>query len=87
MALTPKQKKLLATQGYFHGAYGNKVGHENMKGSEDDPIIRYLSLKKNHNLPNRPIQSRMSENVNQKTSAKYLPTAKYVIHERKRLNV
>ena len=86
MKLTPTQRKLLATKGYFKGTYGNKIGHENMKGSDSDPMMKHLSLKKN-NLPERHLHTRLHENINRKTEKKYLPTEKYLTHEKKRLKL
>ena len=57
-----------------------------MKGSDSDPMMKHLSLKKN-NLPEHHWHTRLHESVNHKTAKKYLPTEKYLTHEKKRLKL
>ena len=57
-----------------------------MKGSDADPMMKHLELKKN-NLPEHHWHTRLHESVNHKTAKKYLPTEKYLTHEKKRLKL
>lgn len=97
--LTPNQKKLLGSQGFFLNAFGGKIRWENLKGSDDDPVLNELSKRARRFPPkNRREQSeflefeklimdRMHERVNLNRAKQSIITKKYLEQELKRLKV
>jgi hypothetical protein len=91
--LNASQKKLLGSQGYFRGEYGNKVGWENIKGYEVDPVMRILSKthEKMDSSEDKRLtglwEHRINEAVDMKLAKKFLRTDKYIESEKRRLKI
>jgi len=97
MALSKAQKKALGEKGYFHGSYGTKIGWENMKGSDNDILLKKINnddffhyrmgIQQNPKSPTNPygLDTHSSDgDYDAKVGKKFLKTDDYLAYYQKR---